>query len=168
MSTPATVPRRGVAWRGEPVSTCPKHSARNINYGFGEKPSFARFFSNQDSSLFCPPELWNDGLHSRKNKKKDPFCPVKKKKPVVVSDILLFLYFHLVRPRVTLPICCRRTTRARLTVCFHLNATATAVYRLHAAGPGHPGGLDRNQKGFSSLFLGNQRSVSAPASSLCG
>ncbi|KAJ4928693.1 hypothetical protein JOQ06_004319 [Pogonophryne albipinna] len=25
--------------------------------------------------------LWNDGLHSRKNKKKDPFCPVKKKKP---------------------------------------------------------------------------------------
>lgn len=34
------------------------------------------------------PELWNDGLHSRKNKKKDPFCAVKKKKPVVVSDIL--------------------------------------------------------------------------------
>uniref|UniRef100_A0A3Q4HL17 BRMS1 like transcriptional repressor b n=1 Tax=Neolamprologus brichardi TaxID=32507 RepID=A0A3Q4HL17_NEOBR len=33
-------------------------------------------------------KLWNDGLHSRKNKKKDPFCPVKKKKPVVVSDIL--------------------------------------------------------------------------------
>ncbi|TNM95186.1 hypothetical protein fugu_017945 [Takifugu bimaculatus] len=31
------------------------------------------------------PELWNDGLHSRKNKKKDPFCAVKKKKPVVVS-----------------------------------------------------------------------------------
>ncbi|XP_068609738.1 breast cancer metastasis-suppressor 1-like protein-A [Brachionichthys hirsutus] len=30
-------------------------------------------------------ELWNDGLHARKNKKKDPFCPVKKKKPVVVS-----------------------------------------------------------------------------------
>lgn len=36
----------------------------------------------------CFPELWNDGLHSRKSKKKDPFCPVKKKKPVVVSDIL--------------------------------------------------------------------------------
>lgn len=27
-------------------------------------------------------------MHSRKNKKKDPFCAVKKKKPVVVSDIL--------------------------------------------------------------------------------
>ncbi|KAI4903605.1 hypothetical protein NFI96_013576 [Prochilodus magdalenae] len=33
-------------------------------------------------------ELWNDELQSRKNKKKDPFSPDKKKKPVVVSDIL--------------------------------------------------------------------------------
>lgn len=47
-----------------------------------------------EATLFSPlrplwvPELWNDGLHSRKNKKKDPFCAVKKKKPVVVSDIL--------------------------------------------------------------------------------
>ncbi|KAI3364505.1 hypothetical protein L3Q82_011286 [Scortum barcoo] len=39
-------------------------------------------------SIDITSELWNDGLHSRKNKKKDPFCPVKKKKPVVVSDIL--------------------------------------------------------------------------------
>ncbi|KAA8583310.1 hypothetical protein FQN60_015856 [Etheostoma spectabile] len=30
-------------------------------------------------------ELWNDGLQSRKNKKKDPFCPVKKKKPAMAS-----------------------------------------------------------------------------------
>ncbi|KAM9355691.1 breast cancer metastasis-suppressor 1-like protein-A [Pholidichthys leucotaenia] len=36
-------------------------------------------------SIDITSELWNDGLHSRKNKKKDPFCPVKKKKPVVVS-----------------------------------------------------------------------------------
>uniref|UniRef100_A0A8C2WXX0 BRMS1 like transcriptional repressor b n=1 Tax=Cyclopterus lumpus TaxID=8103 RepID=A0A8C2WXX0_CYCLU len=40
-------------------------------------------------SIDITSELWNDGLHSRKNKKKDPFCPVKKKKPLVVSDILL-------------------------------------------------------------------------------
>ncbi|CAB1416509.1 unnamed protein product [Pleuronectes platessa] len=33
-------------------------------------------------SIDITSELWNDGLHSRKNKKKDPFCPVKKKKPV--------------------------------------------------------------------------------------
>ncbi|KAI4802016.1 hypothetical protein KUCAC02_019877 [Chaenocephalus aceratus] len=32
-------------------------------------------------SIDITSELWNDGLHSRKNKKKDPFCPVKKKKP---------------------------------------------------------------------------------------
>uniref|UniRef100_A0A3Q2NX30 BRMS1 like transcriptional repressor b n=1 Tax=Fundulus heteroclitus TaxID=8078 RepID=A0A3Q2NX30_FUNHE len=32
----------------------------------------------------CIAELWNDGLQARKNKKKDPFCPVKKKKPVVL------------------------------------------------------------------------------------
>ncbi|XP_041131069.1 breast cancer metastasis-suppressor 1-like protein-A [Polyodon spathula] len=30
-------------------------------------------------------ELWNDEIQSRKNKKKDPFSPDKKKKPVVVS-----------------------------------------------------------------------------------
>ncbi|XP_010783470.1 breast cancer metastasis-suppressor 1-like protein-A isoform X2 [Notothenia coriiceps] len=36
-------------------------------------------------SIDITSELWNDGLHSRKNKKKDPFCPVKKKKSVVVS-----------------------------------------------------------------------------------
>ncbi|KAG7251166.1 hypothetical protein CRUP_006057, partial [Coryphaenoides rupestris] len=33
-------------------------------------------------------ELWNDGLQSRKNKKKDPFYPVKKKKPVVAMASL--------------------------------------------------------------------------------
>ncbi|KAI7789367.1 putative breast cancer metastasis-suppressor 1-like protein-A [Triplophysa rosa] len=38
-------------------------------------------------SIDITSELWNDGLQSRKNKKKDPLSPGKKKKPVVVSDI---------------------------------------------------------------------------------
>ncbi|XP_030626754.1 breast cancer metastasis-suppressor 1-like protein-A [Chanos chanos] len=36
-------------------------------------------------SIDITSELWNDGMQSRKNKKKDPFSPGKKKKPVVVS-----------------------------------------------------------------------------------
>ncbi|XP_028295351.1 breast cancer metastasis-suppressor 1-like protein-A [Gouania willdenowi] len=36
-------------------------------------------------SIDITSELWSDGLQSRKSKKKDVFCPVKKKKPVVVS-----------------------------------------------------------------------------------
>ncbi|XP_023684564.1 breast cancer metastasis-suppressor 1-like protein-A [Paramormyrops kingsleyae] len=36
-------------------------------------------------SIDVTSELWNDELQSRKNKKKDPFSPDKKKKPVVVS-----------------------------------------------------------------------------------
>ncbi|KAK2883627.1 hypothetical protein Q8A67_017264 [Cirrhinus molitorella] len=36
-------------------------------------------------SIDITSELWNDGLQSRKNKKKDPHIPGKKKKPVVVS-----------------------------------------------------------------------------------
>ncbi|XP_067311982.1 breast cancer metastasis-suppressor 1-like protein-A isoform X2 [Pseudorasbora parva] len=36
-------------------------------------------------SIDITSELWNDELQSRKNKKKDPFSPDKKKKPVVVS-----------------------------------------------------------------------------------
>ncbi|XP_026085764.1 breast cancer metastasis-suppressor 1-like protein-A isoform X2 [Carassius auratus] len=36
-------------------------------------------------SIDITSELWNDELQSRKNKKKDPFSPEKKKKPVVVS-----------------------------------------------------------------------------------
>uniref|UniRef100_A0A673IRH8 Breast cancer metastasis-suppressor 1-like protein-A n=1 Tax=Sinocyclocheilus rhinocerous TaxID=307959 RepID=A0A673IRH8_9TELE len=40
-------------------------------------------------SIDITSELWNDGLQSKKNKKKDPLSPrKKKKKPVVVSDIL--------------------------------------------------------------------------------
>ncbi|KAM6964994.1 breast cancer metastasis-suppressor 1-like protein-A [Aplochiton taeniatus] len=42
-------------------------------------------------SIDITSELWNDGLHSRKNKKKDPFCPVKKKKPVVRPYIVYML-----------------------------------------------------------------------------
>ncbi|XP_051501992.1 breast cancer metastasis-suppressor 1-like protein-A [Myxocyprinus asiaticus] len=36
-------------------------------------------------SIDITSELWNDELQSRKNKKKDPFSPDKKKKPVAVS-----------------------------------------------------------------------------------
>uniref|UniRef100_UPI00398EEB5D breast cancer metastasis-suppressor 1-like protein-A isoform X2 n=1 Tax=Pristiophorus japonicus TaxID=55135 RepID=UPI00398EEB5D len=36
-------------------------------------------------SIDITSELWNDEQQSRKNKKKDPFSPDKKKKPVVVS-----------------------------------------------------------------------------------
>ncbi|XP_016395157.1 breast cancer metastasis-suppressor 1-like protein-A isoform X2 [Sinocyclocheilus rhinocerous] len=36
-------------------------------------------------SIDITSELWNDELQSRTNKKKDPFSPDKKKKPVVVS-----------------------------------------------------------------------------------
>ncbi|KAL2081799.1 hypothetical protein ACEWY4_021617 [Coilia grayii] len=36
-------------------------------------------------SIDITSELWNDGLQSRKSKKKDPLTPGKKKKPVVVS-----------------------------------------------------------------------------------
>ncbi|CAB1339877.1 unnamed protein product [Coregonus sp. 'balchen'] len=36
-------------------------------------------------SIDITSELWNDGLHSRKNKKKDPFCPAKIKKPVALA-----------------------------------------------------------------------------------
>ncbi|KAJ8409098.1 hypothetical protein AAFF_G00241190 [Aldrovandia affinis] len=40
-------------------------------------------------SIDITSELWNDGLQSKKNRKKDPFSPDKKKKPVVVSDIYI-------------------------------------------------------------------------------
>ncbi|XP_056623801.1 breast cancer metastasis-suppressor 1-like protein-A [Triplophysa dalaica] len=36
-------------------------------------------------SIDITSEIWNDELQSRKNKKKDPFSPDKKKKPVAVS-----------------------------------------------------------------------------------
>ncbi|XP_066542064.1 breast cancer metastasis-suppressor 1-like protein-A [Hoplias malabaricus] len=36
-------------------------------------------------SIDITSELWNDELQSRKNKRKDPFSPDRKKKPVVVS-----------------------------------------------------------------------------------
>ncbi|XP_057200732.1 breast cancer metastasis-suppressor 1-like protein-A [Triplophysa rosa] len=36
-------------------------------------------------SIDITSEIWNDELQSRKNKKKDPFSPDKKKKPVTVS-----------------------------------------------------------------------------------
>ncbi|KAI2654190.1 Breast cancer metastasis-suppressor 1-like protein-A [Labeo rohita] len=53
-------------------------------------------------SIDITSELWNDELQSRKNKKKDPFSPDKKKKPVVVSDILyynlLYIPIHLFLP----------------------------------------------------------------------
>ncbi|KAF1376351.1 hypothetical protein PFLUV_G00210620 [Perca fluviatilis] len=54
-------------------------------------------------SIDITSELWNDGLQSRKNKKKDPFCPVKKKKPVVVSDILFPLSCPCLIPLIIHP-----------------------------------------------------------------
>ncbi|CDQ81385.1 unnamed protein product [Oncorhynchus mykiss] len=51
-------------------------------------------------SIDITSELWNDGLHSRKNKKRDPFCPAKKKKPVVVSDILSFYRSSSIHPLI--------------------------------------------------------------------
>ncbi|XP_065113462.1 breast cancer metastasis-suppressor 1-like protein-A isoform X2 [Paramisgurnus dabryanus] len=36
-------------------------------------------------SIDITSELWNDGMQAKKNKKKDPLSPGKKKKPVVVS-----------------------------------------------------------------------------------
>ncbi|TKS75869.1 Breast cancer metastasis-suppressor 1-like protein-A [Collichthys lucidus] len=73
-------------------------------------------------SIDITSELWNDGLHSRKNKKKDPFCPVKKKKPVVVSDIL----FRFALPSY------RSYVFRRFTVCFSLTALSRPyiVYML--------------------------------------
>lgn len=90
-------------------------------------------------------ELWNDGLHSRKNKKKDPFCPVKKKKPVVVSDILRccsvlvsFISTH------------RRAVKTDVLFGFPVFSSTfiTALYCLHAARPGYPWRLDCNKKGI--------------------
>ncbi|KAK3563674.1 hypothetical protein QTP86_034104 [Hemibagrus guttatus] len=40
-------------------------------------------------SIDITSELWNDELQSRKNKKKDPFSPEKKKKPVVCKGVQL-------------------------------------------------------------------------------
>lgn len=104
----------------------------------------------------CFPELWNDGLQSRKNKKKDPFCPVKKKKPVVVSDILFPLSYPCLIPLIIHPhhiwlqplndvlfktnVSCHRT--------FFLNRSITALYRLHAARSWYSRRLDRNKKGI--------------------
>uniref|UniRef100_A0A3B5A3N3 Breast cancer metastasis-suppressor 1-like protein-A n=1 Tax=Stegastes partitus TaxID=144197 RepID=A0A3B5A3N3_9TELE len=53
-------------------------------------------------SIDITSELWNDGLHSRKNKKKDPFCPVKKKKPKLPTACSPFSYFVLSSFNLTL------------------------------------------------------------------
>ncbi|KAM8921070.1 breast cancer metastasis-suppressor 1-like protein isoform 2-T2 [Pelodytes ibericus] len=45
-------------------------------------------------SIDITSELWNDELQSRR-KRKDPFSPDKKKKPVVVADILFILCANL-------------------------------------------------------------------------
>ncbi|EFB18469.1 hypothetical protein PANDA_011896, partial [Ailuropoda melanoleuca] len=53
-------------------------------------------------SIDITSELWNDELQSRK-KRKDPFSP-DKKKPVVVSDILVyFFFFCLAKLTLTFP-----------------------------------------------------------------
>lgn len=86
-------------------------------------------------------EIWNDELQSRKNKKKDPFSPDKKKKPVAVSDILYRTLLN--NPKML--IC--------LNSSMFLN-TDTPIYCLYAARFGYTGGLDHYQKGwcyFSSV-----------------
>ena len=92
---------------------------------------------------FPSTELWNDELQSRKNKKKDPFSPDKKKKPVVVSDIL---QTALELNRVLFITCLSQTVLLMMHL-FTFLSTSTSIYHLHAAGPGHPGGLDRHQEG---------------------
>uniref|UniRef100_A0A3B3VL42 BRMS1 like transcriptional repressor b n=1 Tax=Poecilia latipinna TaxID=48699 RepID=A0A3B3VL42_9TELE len=42
-------------------------------------------------SIDITSELWNDGLQARKNKKKDPFCPVKKKKPLFLRPYIVYM-----------------------------------------------------------------------------
>uniref|UniRef100_A0A3P9BDT4 BRMS1 like transcriptional repressor b n=1 Tax=Maylandia zebra TaxID=106582 RepID=A0A3P9BDT4_9CICH len=73
-------------------------------------------------SIDITSELWNDGLHSRKNKKKDPFCPVKKKKPVVVSDILRYL--DILEDWTAI----RKHYRAGLTLASCLVAASSCVF----------------------------------------
>ncbi|MCJ8737243.1 hypothetical protein PDJAM_G00021800 [Pangasius djambal] len=55
-------------------------------------------------SIDITSELWNDELQSRKNKKKDPFSPDKKKKPVVdwtaIRKAMATLGPHRVKPDV--------------------------------------------------------------------
>lgn len=52
-----------------------------------KKAKHVNVFDSQHVLYYTFSELWNDELQSRK-KRKDPFSP-DKKKPVVVSDILL-------------------------------------------------------------------------------
>lgn len=94
------------------------------------------------------PELWNDGLHSRKNKKKDPFCPVKKKKPVVVSDILFPFVPSLSHYSHHSSATSCEDVFPPLLCIFFLNRSFTALYRLHAARSGYSWRLDRNTEGI--------------------
>ncbi|XP_045916121.1 breast cancer metastasis-suppressor 1-like protein-A isoform X5 [Micropterus dolomieu] len=86
-------------------------------------------------SIDITSELWNDGLHSRKNKKKDPFCPVKKKKPVVVSgpyivymlqDLDILEDWTAIRKFLQSSLTDITMWRARRTVDFSMTTSGTA------------------------------------------
>ncbi|XP_072896088.1 breast cancer metastasis-suppressor 1-like protein-A isoform X2 [Hemitrygon akajei] len=80
-------------------------------------------------SIDITSELWNDELQSRKNKRKDPFSPDKKKKPVVVSDILLIFFVHLHNKSCT-------TEKAMATLGPHrvkTDASTKTEKQLHSA-----------------------------------
>ncbi|TTO79344.1 Breast cancer metastasis-suppressor 1-like protein-A [Bagarius yarrelli] len=77
-------------------------------------------------SIDITSELWNDELQSRKNKKKDPFSPDKKKKPVMVSDILqLFTHTH-----THTQYRCKMCTQSCI-LCSLTHARPYIVYMLH-------------------------------------
>lgn len=123
-------------------------------------------------SIDITSELWNDELQSRRSKKKDPFSPDKKKKPVAVSDILFVVVVkkHFTKPLAVdffgcspfQSVCFFQETQiasfqssdilsVKMVCCpEHVNISlilCTTIYCLYAAGLGHPRGLDSHQKG---------------------
>lgn len=108
-------------------------------------------------------ELWNDELSGRK-KRRDALSPDKKKRrPSVVSDILLLLLFILTLPSISTYTASINSLYWYLDVSLYsdfnpfllaLSLTPlTSIYCLHAAWLGHPGGLDSYQKGVQMCQL---------------
>uniref|UniRef100_A0A8C7H0B8 BRMS1 like transcriptional repressor a n=1 Tax=Oncorhynchus kisutch TaxID=8019 RepID=A0A8C7H0B8_ONCKI len=108
-------------------------------------------------SIDITSELWKDELQSRKNKRKDPFSPDKKKKPVVVSDIL---FHHLSLNRMSLiffllqswsVLCVYLSHPPHIHTCLYIHLyflnIRTTIYCLHVTRLGYTGGLDSSQKG---------------------
>uniref|UniRef100_M4AWI2 BRMS1 like transcriptional repressor b n=1 Tax=Xiphophorus maculatus TaxID=8083 RepID=M4AWI2_XIPMA len=100
-------------------------------------------------SIDITSELWNDGLQARKNKKKDPFCPVKKKKPVVVSDILSSFPSLIVLLSILLIL-----TLEGFTQCFVLFFPFLFRWKVPAVKPDRHHHVARSEEG--RLFYDNQ------------